>query len=450
VNAIKRSAAERLSPDSTGTDGGAGNSHLNGASGQKHVSSQDAPISSMPSRCLVFLLAITSGLVAMNIFYNQPILNEIGGSLKVESSAVAWVAIVTQLGYAAGLLLVVPIGDSIDRKHLITATTIVSSGALLMIPLAPNLPIMLLASFAVGFTSVTPQLAIPYVAGLIPGAGRGKVVGMVMSGLLIGILISRTLSGFVGSRFSWQIVFWFAAAAMVSLSVILHIALPAQPVHGSVSYARLLASLPRLLAREPILRQHSILGALSFGTFGAFWTTLAFYLHSQPEHYGADVSGMFGLVAITGALVAPLAGHLGERWSPRHVNGLFFALILVAFIVMLFSQQFTLPILALGVLLLDAGVQGNQIANQARIYTLNAALHSRINAVYMVIYFIGGSLGSLVGAQAWGVFGWPGVCLIGIVLSTVGLSLLWIQRFSIPKFSPTLPKKVVRPSSRNY
>lgn len=128
VNAIKRSAAERLSPDSTGTDGGAGNSHLNGASGQKHVSSQDAPKSSMPSRWLIFLLAITSGLVAMNIFYNQPILNEIGGSLKVESSAVAWVAIVTQLGYAAGLLLVVPIGDSIDRKHLITATTIGALG----------------------------------------------------------------------------------------------------------------------------------------------------------------------------------------------------------------------------------------------------------------------------------------------------------------------------------
>jgi predicted MFS family arabinose efflux permease len=364
----------------------------------------------------------------MNIYYNQPILNEIAGSFKIGSSAVAWVATATQLGYAAGLLFVLPIGDSVDRKHLIIGTTIFSSVALSMIPLAPNLPMMLLSSFAVGFTSVTPQLAVPYAAGLVPGAGRGKVVGMVMSGLLIGILLSRTLSGLIGSRFSWQIVFWSGAGAMVLLSVLLHIALPSQPVHGSVPYGRLLASLPRLLATEPILRRHSILGALGFGTFGAFWTTLAFYLHSRPEHYGADVSGMFGLVAVTGALVAPLAGHLGERWTPRQVNGLCFSLVLLAFIVMLFSEQFTLPMLTLGVLLLDAGVQGNQIANQARIYTLSPALHSRINAAYMVIYFIGGALGSLIGAQAWGLAGWPAVCATGIAFSSLALLFLWIQK----------------------
>jgi MFS family permease len=181
------------------------------------------------------------------------------------------------------------------------------------------------------------------------------------------------------------------------------------------------------MATEPILRRHSILGALGFGTFGAFWTTLAFYLHSRPEHYGADVSGMFGLVAVTGALVAPLAGHLGERWSPRQVNGLFFSLVLLAFIIMLFSEQFTLPMLTLGVLLLDAGVQGNEIANQARIYMLSPALHSRINSAYMVIYFIGGSLGSLIGAQAWGLARWPAVCATGIVFSSLALLFLWIS-----------------------
>jgi predicted MFS family arabinose efflux permease len=382
----------------------------------------------MPSRSLVFLLAITAGLVVMNIYYNQPILNEIAESFKIGSSAVAWVATATQLGYAAGLLFVLPVGDSVDRKHLIIGTTIFSSAALSAIPLAPNLPMMLLSSFAVGFTSVTPQLAVQYAAGLVPGSGRGKVVGMVMSGLLIGILLSRTLSGLIGSRFSWQIVFWSGAGAMVLLSVLLHIALPSQPVHGSVPYGRLLASLPRLLATEPILRRHSILGALGFGTFGAFWTTLAFYLHSRPEHYGADVSGMFGLVAVTGALVAPLAGHLGERWTPRQVNGLCFSLVLLAFIIMLFSEQFTLPMLTLGVLLLDAGVQGNQIANQARIYTLSPALHSRINAAYMVIYFIGGALGSLIGAQAWGLAGWPAVCATGIAFSSLALLFLWIQK----------------------
>jgi predicted MFS family arabinose efflux permease len=394
---------------------------------QNQASSLDTPEAPTPSRSLVVLLAMTAGLVVMNIYYNQPILNEIAASFKVGSSAVAWVATATQLGYAAGLLFVLPIGDSIDRKHLIIATTLCSSVALSMIPLASGLPIMLLSSFIVGFTSVTPQLAVPYAARLVPGAGRGKVVGMVMSGLLIGILLSRTLSGMIGSKFSWQIVFWSAAGAMILLSIVLHLALPPQPVNAKVSYGHLLASLPRLLATEPILRRHSILGALGFGTFGAFWTTLAFYLHSRPEHYGADVSGMFGLVAITGALVAPLAGHLGEHWSPRQVNGLFFLLILLAFVVMLFSEQFTLLVLTVGVLLLDAGVQGNQIANQARIYTLNPAHHSRINAAYMVIYFIGGSLGSLIGAQAWVLAGWVGVCGIGISFSLAGLAFLYAE-----------------------
>jgi predicted MFS family arabinose efflux permease len=395
--------------------------------GSQNQASLQGTSRTMPSRSLVFLLAMTAGLVVMNIYYNQPILNEIAASFKIGSSAVAWVATATQLGYAAGLLLVLPIGDSIDRKHLIIATTLCSSVALSMIPLASGLPILLLSSFAVGFASVTPQLAIPYAARLVPGAGRGKVVGMVMSGLLIGILLSRVLSGAIGSKFSWQIVFWSAAGAMILLAIVLHFALPSQPVQGQTSYHHLLASLPRLFATEPILRRHSILGALGFCTFGAFWTTLAFYLHSRPEHYGAGVTGMFGLVAITGALVAPLAGHLGEHWSPRQVNGLFFLLILLAFVVMLFSERFTLPLLTLGVLLLDAGVQGNQIANQARIYTLNPALHSRINSVYMVIYFIGGSLGSLIGAQAWGAAGWAGVCGIGIILSLAGLAFLYAE-----------------------
>ena len=324
------------------------------------------------------------------------------------------------------MLFVLPIGDSVDRKWLILGTTILSSLALTMIPLSSNLPLMLLASFAVGFTSVTPQLAVPYAAGLVPGSGRGKVVGMVMSGLLIGVLLSRTLSGFAASKLPWQIVFWFAAVAMLLLSLVLWIALPPQPPHGSASYGHLLLSLPRLFWSEPIIRRHSILGALGFGTFGAFWTNLAFYLHSRPEHYGSDVSGMFGLVAITGALIAPLAGHLGDKWAPRQINGMFLSLILLAFVTMLFSGQNTLLLLAVGVLLLDAGTQGNQIANQARIYSLNPALHSRINSIYMVIYFLGGSLGSFVGAQTWNLAGWTGVCVTGITFSVTALLVLWI------------------------
>jgi len=381
-----------------------------------------------PSRALIFLLAATSGLVVANIYYNQPVLNAIAATFGVGSAAVAWVATATQLGYAAALLLVVPLGDGIDRKWLIIASTLVSGAVLVLVPVSPNFPFMLGASFALGFASVAPQLAIPYAAGLVPGAGRGRVIGTVMSGLLIGVLLSRTTSGLIGTKFSWQVVYWSAAGVMLLLAVVLWIALPSQPAQASQSYGRLLASLPRLLWTEPIIRRHSILGALGFATFSAFWTTLAFYLNSRPQHYGPDVAGMFGLLAITGAMVGPLAGHLGESWKPKQINGLFFCLILVAFVVMLFSNQHTLLLVGAGVLLLDAGAQGNQIANQGRIYTLDPALHSRINSVYMVLYFLGGSIGSLIGAQAWAFAGWPGVCVVGMILSLVALAFLWIDR----------------------
>jgi predicted MFS family arabinose efflux permease len=381
-----------------------------------------------PPGALIFLLAATAGLVVMNIYYNQPILNAIAASFRVGPAAVAWVATATQLGYAAALLLVVPLGDGIDRKWLMIASTLLSCTILILVPVSPNLPFMLGASFALGFASVAPQLAIPYAAGLVPGAGRGKVVGTVMSGLLIGVLLSRTTSGLIATKFSWHVVYWLAAAVMLLLAVVLWIALPSQPVNASQPYGRLLASLPRLLQTESIIRRHSILGALGFATFSAFWTTLAFYLHSRPQQYGPDIVGMFGLLAITGAMVGPLAGHLGENWKPRQINGLFFSLILIAFVVMLFSEQYTLFLVGVGVLLLDAGAQGNQIANQGRIYTLNSALHSRINSVYMVTYFLGGSIGSLIGAQAWAIAGWPGVCSVGMILSIAALVFLWIDR----------------------
>jgi predicted MFS family arabinose efflux permease len=379
-----------------------------------------------PSASLIFLLAATAGLVVMNLYYNQPILNAIAATLKVGSTAIAWVATATQLGYAAGLLFVVPLGDGIDRKWLIIASTLISGAILTLVPISPNLPTLLGVSFALGFASVAPQLVIPYAAGLVSGAGRGKVIGTVMSGLLIGILLSRTTAGLIGTRFSWQIVYWAAAAAMLILALVLWLALPSQPTHSTESYGRLLGSLPRLLQTEPIIRRHSILGALSFGTFSAFWTTLAFYLHSRPEHYGPDITGMFGLLAITGALVGPFAGHLGEKWTPRQVNGLFLGLIVLAFFVMLFSNQNTLLLVGAGVLILDAGAQGNHISNQSRIYGLDPALHSRINSVYMVTFFLGGSIGSLLGSQAWALAGWPGVCATGMLFSVAGLIFLWI------------------------
>ena len=262
-----------------------------------------------PSGALIFLLAATAGLVVANIYYNQPVLNAIAATFGVGPAAVAWVATATQLGYAAGLLFVVPLGDGIDRKWLIIASTLVSGAVLVLVPISPNLPFMLGASFALGFASVAPQLAIPYAAGLVPGAGRGRVIGTVMSGLLIGVLLSRTTSGLLGTKFSWQVVYWSAAAVMLLLAVVLWIALPSQPAHAAQPYGRLLASLPRLLWTEPIIRRHSILGALGFQYLGNLPPCEMCHWQRWP-HIAAAVMGIAGGTYVArrpGEAAVPLA-----------------------------------------------------------------------------------------------------------------------------------------------
>jgi predicted MFS family arabinose efflux permease len=371
---------------------------------------------------VTLLLAGAAGLVAANLYYNQPLLNLIASTRGLESASAAWITIGTQLGYGSGMLFLVPLGDQFDRKRLMIWTTLCSAAALSAFPFAPNVVCFLLISFLIGLFSATPQLAVPYAAGLAPAGKRGQVVGLVMSGLLIGILLSRSFSGLLAAYSSWQMVFWIAAILMVALALFLVRVLPPEKPGTRSSYLRLLISLPGLLVREPVLRRQSFLGALGFCCFSVFWTTLTFYLSSLPAHYGSDVLGGFGILAVTGALVAPIAGRLAEKYSPGLINALFLVLVMIAFTIMWFSDRHPLLLIGLGVLILDAGVQGNQITNQTRIYSLRADLHSRLNSVYMVIYFIGGALGSFVGSLIWRDFGWHGVCLLGAVLAAVGVA----------------------------
>lgn len=246
-----------------------------------------------------------------------------------------------------------------------------------------------------------------------------------MGGLLVGILLSRTLSGFIGAHASWQTVYCLAAALMLALGAILWLALPSQHTHQPLGYLNLLASLPSLYASHRILRRHSFLGAAGFGAFGMFWTTIAFYLHEQPQRYGSDVDGMFGLLGLTGALAAQVAGRWAERRPARTVNTFFLALIILAFVIMAMPASGLLGTLALGVVLMDAGVQGSHIANQTSIYALPSELHSRLNSVYMVLYFIGGAVASQLAAFAWTRFGWSGVCAASPLLAGAGLLALW-------------------------
>jgi len=372
---------------------------------------------------LIYLLALAAGLTVANIYYNQPLLPAIAADFHASAISTSVLAVTTQLGYAAGLLLLVPLGDILERRGLILLSAGASSVVLLVTAFSPNLVFVVTASFLVGLVSITPQLIVPYAAALAEPVRRGQVVGMVMGGLFIGILFSRAAGGMFGAWLGWKAVFAAGAALTLLIAVLLAAILPAQRAENRLSYPQLLGSLFPLLLREPVLRRHAALGALGFGAFSAFWTTLAFYLAARPEHYGSEVVGLFGLVGIVGAAIAPFSGYLSDRFSARVVNGASLATILGSFLIMSLAGR-SLGWLILGVFLMDAGVQTNQISNQTRIYALAPEQRNRITSIYMFTYFVGGALGSALGAEAWMRWRWIGVCLTGAGLAALALAIL--------------------------
>ena len=375
------------------------------------------------SRGLVWLMAAAAGLSAANLYYHQPLLGDIGRTFQASDRALGLIPTVTQVGYALGLLLIVPLGDSLERRRIIVLMSALVSLALVGVAVAPDLPWMVAASGLVGVTTVVPQLLVPFAASLAPEASRGRVVGTVMSGLLIGILLSRTASGFLGVRFGWRAMFWIAAALMLVLTGVLRLTLPKQPVSATLPYPALLRSLGGLVREEPVLRLHSLLGALTFGGFSAFWSTLALHLQAMPQHYGPQVAGLFGVVGVAGAVAAPLAGRYADVRGDRRINALAIGILLLSFGVLGVVGQWLWG-LALGVILLDLGAQANHISNQTRVYALRPEARSRLNTVYMVTYFAGGASGAWLGSLAWSRWGWSGVCAVGGAMALMGLVAL--------------------------
>ncbi|RKH55254.1 MFS transporter [Corallococcus llansteffanensis] len=384
---------------------------------------------------LVWLMAVAGAFSVANLYYNQPLLGDMGRTLGASGGALGLVPMLTQVGYAVGILFLVPLGDSLERRRVILVLCGCVSLALVATALAPDLRVMVAASFALGVTTVIPQLLIPFAAHLAEPSQRGRVVGTVMSGLLIGILLSRTVAGFVGTHLGWRTLFWAAAGLMVVLGIVLRFTLPAQPPLASMPYPALMRSLIHLARTEPVLRLHAVLGALTFGAFSAFWVTLALYLQSLPGHYDAQVAGLFGVVGVAGAAIAPLVGRYADQRGDRRLNALAIAVLLASFGV-LWLLGHTLWGIALGVVLLDLGAQANQITNQARVYALRPDARSRLNTLYMVTYFVGGASGAWAGTAAWTRAGWPGVCAVGAAMSLTALvTVLWSSR-RVPAQAP--------------
>ena len=364
-------------------------------------------------------MAVASGVAVANIYYNQPMLADMASSLHVSAHEIGYVATATQIGYAAGMPLFIPLGDFWERRSLIVALFIAVALALAGAALSPNLIALVLSSFFIGVTTVIAQIIIPLATELATPEQQGRTIGTILSGVLLGILLARTLSGFVAAHFGWRSMFWLAAGMAIVFCVILRAALPHIPAHSKMTYPELMHSIWQLVLELPKLRQVSLIAAMFFAAFSAFWTTLVFLLETPPYHYGAEAAGLFGLVGAVGAGVAPISGRLSDKRSPRFVVRIAIGIVLAAFVVF-WGFAFHLWGLVAGVILLDAGVQAAQVANQSRVLKLKPEARNRVNTVYMICYFSGGSVGSLVGSAVWSKYHWTGVCAAGIGFMVIG------------------------------
>lgn len=374
------------------------------------------------SRFLIILMSIASGLSAANLYYSQPLLEYFSTFFNVSSSIIGIVAMLIQVGYALGLLFLVPLGDIKERRGLIITMLFCSAIALLSLSLASNIWWLLISSFIVGLTSITQMLIVALAAHLSKPVERGQVIGSVMSGLLIGILLSRVFSGIIGSTLGWQTVYRIASVMMVLLILMFNLWLPKSVPDTMMSYGSLLKSLIGLLRDQPVLQEASLIGSMMFATFSAFWTTLSFLLKSPTYNLGVQVAGMFGLVGVVGALSASIVGRIADKRSPQLTLTIAIIISTLSY-VCFWIFGYRMWGLIIGVILLDLGIQSGQISNQARINALNATARNRNNAVYMTFYFCGGALGSLLGTFFWGLFGWSGVCGIGIIFQIIALTI---------------------------
>lgn len=376
------------------------------------------------TRKLLWAMAAIGGLVVANLYYNQPLLADMSRTFHVSAETIGWVAMLTQIGYALGMLLLLPLGDALERRRLITVMCVAAGVALAGVAVAPSFLLLAVASFAVGLMSVVPQLMVPFVAYLSRPEERGRAVGTVISGLLIGILLARTFSGYIGRQFGWRAMFWIAMALMFTCAAVLRAWLPRSEPTQKLSYPSLMRSLVRLFIEQPVLRESCLVGGAMFGAFSAFWATLVFRLEAPPYHYGSQAAGLFGLAGAGGALAAILAGRWADRKDPRlFLRGLVCCGIVAYALFWKFGHH--LWGLGLGILLMDAGAQGGQTCNQTRNYRLVPDAHSRLNTIYMTCFFLGGSLGTTLAAHAWERLGWSGVCATGIVLVAIaGVKIL--------------------------
>ncbi|WP_409278788.1 MFS transporter [Pseudomonas defluvii] len=380
------------------------------------------------SRALILLMAIATGLAVASNYYAQPLLHSIAQQFNLSTASAGSIVVTAQLSYGVGLLLLVPLGDLFEQRRLIVTMMSISTIGLLISALSASLPWLLLGTALTGLFSVVAQVLVPMAAGLSDPGQRGRVVGTLMSGLLLGILLARTAAGFMATLGDWRSIYLLAAGLMTLCTLALLRALPSRNQPAGMRYPALIGSVFRLFAEEPVLRLRSLLGLLAFSLFALFWTPLAFLLSAEPYHYTDAIIGLFGLAGAAGALAANWAGRLADRGKGSMGTLVGLLALLLAWLPLAFAQS-SLAALLVGVLILDLAVQLVHVSNQNAVIALRPEARNRLNAGYITCYFIGGALGSLLGTQLFQAYGWNGIALAGTIIGGLALAVWLLAQY---------------------
>ncbi|MEA1024574.1 MFS transporter [Bacillus subtilis] len=376
------------------------------------------------SPSLTLLLATACGIIVANLYYAQPLVGLISKAIGLSPSSAGLIVTLTQIGYVVGLLFLVPLGDIIENKKLIVVSLLLSAAALTLTAFVKHGTLFLAAAFFVGLGSIAAQVLVPFASYLASDAARGRVVGNVMSGLLLGIMLSRPISSLVADIWGWNAIFALSAVVSVILAIVLSKVLPARKPTANTNYTALLGSMWKLLRTTPVLRRRAIYHAFVFGAFSLFWTTVPLLLSGPGFHFSQKAIALYALVGIAGAVAAPIGGRLADRGLTRLATGIALGVVVVSLLLPLMIQSSSpvgITVLVAAAILLDMGVSANLVLSQRAIFSLAPEIRSRLNGLFMAIFFLGGAIGSSIGGWAYASGGWGTALWIGIAFPVIAL-----------------------------
>ncbi|OTQ03965.1 MFS transporter [Gilliamella apicola] len=376
------------------------------------------------SSWLVFLMAFAIGVTIASNYYAQPLLHSITHDLNIAVEHAGSIIMAAQFSYAVGLLFITPLGDKFERKHLIIILMVLSTCGLIVSALSKNLWMLIIGTSMTGLFSTVAQVLIPFAATLSKPEHRGKIVGTLMSGMLLGILLGRTFAGAISTIADWHYVYWIATSIMGIVTLLLWISLPTYRNTININYFQLLWSIGSLYKQEPILRIRSLLAVISFALFSLLWTPLAFLLSNDPYHYSDFIIGLFGIAGAAGALGSPIVGKLSDKGKGWLATTIGLGLLLLSWLPLSLAQ-YSIIALILGVVILDFSVQVTHVSNMNAIYQIRPEARSRMNTGYMVCYFIGGMLGSVGSTYLFSHYGWIAIVVSGTILGLMGI-ICWL------------------------